>query len=367
MIRKMSIFLFGIMFGSCAHSTSDVTLTTLPTNEPAALERNYIVRLVQVPMPPQSNNDRASIKEKIRELRGELREKHKIIITVLGIGKDHIMMQIRSIEDFEQPIPMVEVQSIRKSLYDYVGKEFPLELSVQECCKEPTLTGKIKVIEKERVLIVNEDKKNGNTDDPEATWVSLEDKGKITFEGSKEMLTFNKLVAGMQVNVWSTGLMMLSYPGQTSALKMEVMEGKKEAALPAAGLFATVLEVTREEDHIALDFSLRNVSDQDQDISFGSGQQYDISVLNEQGVEVYRFSKGVSFTMAIIDMTINKADKLTFKKKWNLRDNEDQLVPKGRYTVKVWMMSVIKADGYMKKINPDELVATATVDVSYDD
>ncbi|WP_425453959.1 DUF3221 domain-containing protein [Paenibacillus flagellatus] len=55
----------------------------------------------------------------------------------------------------------------------------------------------------------------------------VEPDGKIVESGGKEPLAFDKLAAGQQVKAWSTGMMLQSYPGQASVMKIEIVrEGK---------------------------------------------------------------------------------------------------------------------------------------------
>ncbi|WP_282942599.1 DUF3221 domain-containing protein [Paenibacillus sp. RC67] len=94
-----------------------------------------------------------------------------------------------------------------------------------ECCKSAaTITGKIKSYDKEqnRVLIVNEQKKNGNTDDPEANWVGMQSDAVLVVDGIQSASGLNESLVGRDVKVWTTGVTMLSYPGQTSAIKMVI-------------------------------------------------------------------------------------------------------------------------------------------------
>jgi hypothetical protein len=83
-----------------------------------------------------------------------------------GLGKDYISMEIRKFGDFEQPITKDEIKAIRKTLFDDIGKEFPLKLDVIEFAKDGYMSGKIEKIEHDSILIVNKLIKNGNTQDP---------------------------------------------------------------------------------------------------------------------------------------------------------------------------------------------------------
>lgn len=182
------------------------------TPAPDAIDRAKVAKL-------------AEIKTKLSGHFDELQKAYLIQVMSYGSGAEDVMITIRSVKDIERKLTAEEVERIRQSLFAYAGETFPLKLEVRECCTgSGDVTGKIKKIENERVLIVNETKKNGNTDDPVAVWVTLTEDGIITKKGGSEKLSFDKLAAGQQVNAWSIGMMLQSYPGQTSAVKIEIAD-----------------------------------------------------------------------------------------------------------------------------------------------
>jgi hypothetical protein len=186
-----------------------------PTEElpaPAQIDRVKVAKL-------------AEIKSKLSGHIDELQETYSIQVLSYGSGAEEVMMTIRSVKDVEKKMTEKEVERIRQSLFAYAGETFPLKLEVRECCTGPaSVAGKITKIENNRVLIVDETKKNGNTDDPVAVWVALTADGIVTKKGSGEKLSFDKLTVGQQVKAWSTGIMLQSYPGQTSVVKIEIAD-----------------------------------------------------------------------------------------------------------------------------------------------
>lgn len=182
-------------------------------------------------MPAPAAIDRAKVaklSEIQKKLSGHLDELHKtysIQVLMIGSGAEEVMMTIRSVKDVEKKITEEEVERIRETLFAYAGETFPLKLEVRDCCVgSGDVTGKVKKIENNRVLIVDETKKNGNTDDPVAVWVTLTADGIVKKKDGKEKLSFDKLAVGQQVNAWSTGMMLQSYPGQTSVVKIEIAD-----------------------------------------------------------------------------------------------------------------------------------------------
>jgi hypothetical protein len=174
--------------------------------------------------PPYLDGDLDKINSRIGGLVDDLQLKYSIAVMGYGTGQDHIMMMIRKFGDFEQPIPLDEQQAIRNSLYKDIGKEFPIKLEISDFAQEGYSSGKIEKIDKDRILIVNRLEKNGNSDDPVATFVGLTKDGRIYIHGNTEPQTFDKFEIGQEVRAWTSGLMLDSYPGQTTALKIEIMD-----------------------------------------------------------------------------------------------------------------------------------------------
>lgn len=195
------------------------------TPEPAPVHQP----MEELPAPAQVDRAKAAklsgIQKKLSGHIDELQKTYSIQVLMIGSGAEEMMMTIRSVKDVEKKITEEEVARIRESLFAYAGETFPLKLEVRDCCQSSgDVTGKIKKIENNRVLIVDETKKNGNTDDPIAVWVKLTEDGIVMKKGGKEKLSFDKLAVGQQVNAWSTGMMLQSYPGQTSVVKIEIAD-----------------------------------------------------------------------------------------------------------------------------------------------
>ncbi|NHN34847.1 BsuPI-related putative proteinase inhibitor [Paenibacillus agricola] len=94
-------------------------------------------------------------------------------------------------------------------------------------------------------------------------------------------------------------------------------------------------------------------------MSYGSGQQYDIFVYNEQNEEVFKWSNNKAFTSALIVRNLLKEGKLTFNEEWSLKNNKGNPIPPGNYTIVVRVMIGITS----KTINPDDLTAKTILEV----
>jgi hypothetical protein len=138
-------------------------------------------------------------------------------------------------------------------------------------------------------------------------------------------------------------------------IEKELLDKKK----PLEGLFETTLETAASDEKIQISFSLKNIAGKMQQISYGSGQQYDIWVYNEQNEEIYTWSNNKAFTEALIVRELGETGELTFKENWTLKDNQGKSIPPGKYTIKVEVMIGIESG----TISPDELTAKALIEI----
>ncbi|MCD9021749.1 hypothetical protein [Cohnella silvisoli] len=143
-----------------------------------------------------------AIQQTINEHWKEIGRRQSIALQSSGAGKDSIEIVIRSFGDFERILSKADIGAFKKSLFELAGKEFPLELSVLECCTgKPNVTGKITDVDTEenRILVINEKEKNGDSDDPVADWVGLTEDGKVFADGLEISSIFDSSLIGKEV------------------------------------------------------------------------------------------------------------------------------------------------------------------------
>jgi hypothetical protein len=148
-----------------------------------------------------------------------------------------------------------------------------------------------------------------------------------------------------------------------SAARLETdVISNREIEKPINGIVDTALETTLEDRKLNLNFVVRNISGDDLVLSFGSGQQYDFVVYDSRNEEVYRWSNDKAFTLALVEMDLRKGDSLSYAESWDLKDNDGNPVPKGAYTIKVWITAhVIVKDA---KASPEGMEAEAAIELS---
>ncbi len=164
-----------------------------------------------------------AVQEKLSEHWDDLQKEHEIAIQMWSVQEESIMMEIRSFGDAERVLSEEDIAAFKEALFELAGEKFPLELSVRECCAgEPFVTGKITEVDTEtnRILVINEREKNGNTDDPVAYWVGLTKDGKVHSEGREASASFDQSLLGSEVKIWITGMVDQSYPAQVAAMKV---------------------------------------------------------------------------------------------------------------------------------------------------
>ena len=121
-------------------------------------------------------------------------------------------------------------------------------------------------------------------------------------------------------------------------------------------LLATSGDYQITEDKVIFDFELINHSPEVKELQFGSGQQFELVIRDEKDEEVYRYSDGKFFTMALVYRRINPGESLRWQDQWDLRDKAGNVVSPGRYRAEIEIMVIPEEDG--EKIEDRQLSTT---------
>ncbi|KQX64890.1 DUF3221 domain-containing protein [Paenibacillus sp. Root444D2] len=150
-------------------------------------------------------------------------DSHRVKFQSSYSNENEGFLEIRRIGDDSKLLSEEEETELRQSIYKAVGGEFPLNISVYTIGDQPGLTGKITAIdEKGRFLVVSSNKfLDKEMKMPEAAWYTMSDDANIEFEGKP--VHARDVRIGSIVKVWSEGMMLTSYPGQTTGLRLEIM------------------------------------------------------------------------------------------------------------------------------------------------
>jgi hypothetical protein len=121
----------------------------------------------------------------------------------------------------------------------------------------------------------------------------------------------------------------------------------------------TKLDLNAREDGTDISITLANTATEDVDLTFTSGQKYEIVIEDQAGQEVYRYSIDKSFIMALQNEQIKAGEEITWKETWDYLQTGER-IPSGEYVVKVEVLAT-KLNG--KEIPPQSIKAEGKVTV----
>jgi len=153
--------------------------------------------------------------------------------------------------------------------------------------------------------------------------------------------------------------------GELATLISRTAQAIEKASLQApqpivAGRFETRGTYALKEDKVVFDFELMSHYTEPRDITFSSGQQFELTITDESGKEVYRYSDGKFFTMALIIKTINPGESLKWQDEWDMTDKDGNRLTSGNYKAVITILAY--PDEGREKL--DESQFTTTIDFS---
>jgi hypothetical protein len=116
------------------------------------------------------------------------------------------------------------------------------------------------------------------------------------------------------------------------------------------------------DDRAVFDFELVNNHAEPKRLQFGSGQQFELTITDEKGQEVYRYSDGKFFTMALIFKDMEPGEALKWQDEWDMTNKDGQKLTSGDYKAKIEVLVIPEEDG--EKIDPAQL--TTVLEFSLD-
>lgn len=106
-----------------------------------------------------------------------------------------------------------------------------------------------------------------------------------------------------------------------------------------AGRLETSALYTYNGEKVVFTIELMNQHENTRQLTFSSGQQFEITVTNEGGDEVYRYSDGKAFTMALVERELAPGEILSWQEAWDLTDKSGDRVPEGLYTAEIEVLA----------------------------
>ena len=131
---------------------------------------------------------------------------------------------------------------------------------------------------------------------------------------------------------------------------------------PRSGYFETRASYLIQDDQMLIEFELVNHYDTAKQLQFGSGQQFEVVITNEAGDEVYRYSDGKMFTMALVLRDIKPGESLKWQDKWDLTDQDGPKLSSGKYTVEVQVLVI--PDDSSAAIPAEQLTAALEINLA---
>jgi len=117
------------------------------------------------------------------------------------------------------------------------------------------------------------------------------------------------------------------------------------------------------DDKVGFDFKLVNLHAASKRLMFGSGQQFEITITDEEGQEVYRYSDGKFFTLALIYKNIKPGEAIKWQDEWDMTNKEGKKLTSGEYEVQIRIL--VEPEEAGERIEKDQL--TTNIDFSLDE
>lgn len=91
---------------------------------------------------------------------------------------------------------------------------------------------------------------------------------------------------------------------------------------------------------VVFDFELMSHYERPIELKLGSGQQFEVTITDENGREVYKYSEGKFFTMALLMKTLNPGEAIQWQDAWDLTDKEGHKLTAGKYRAEIKVLLV---------------------------
>jgi len=130
-----------------------------------------------------------------------------------------------------------------------------------------------------------------------------------------------------------------------------------------AGRFETRANYDINEGKVVFGFELFSHYTHPMSLNFSSGQQFEVTITDEDGNEVYRYSDGKFFTLALVTRTINPGESLKWQDEWDMTNKDGEKVGSGNYKAVITILAIPESD----EDKLDESQFTTTIEFSLQD
>ena len=110
----------------------------------------------------------------------------------------------------------------------------------------------------------------------------------------------------------------------------------------APGKFETRGTYEIKEDKVVFDFEIISHYTEPKELKLGSGQQFELTITDESGEEVYRYSDGKFFTLALLLKTLNPGEVLKWQDEWDMTNKEGKKLESGKYKAEIKILPIFE-------------------------
>jgi len=114
-------------------------------------------------------------------------------------------------------------------------------------------------------------------------------------------------------------------------------------------------------DKVLFEFELVNRYNEPKELMFGSGQQFELTIIDEKGEEVYRYSDGKFFTLALVMKTIDPGESLKWQDEWDMTNKNGEKLTSGKYKAEISILAVQEDED--KEIEESQLKTVINFDL----
>lgn len=142
-----------------------------------------------------------------------------------------------------------------------------------------------------------------------------------------------------------------------------------EASFPTSSTFINmqpgIIGTPRPAKTLNLKLKVTNNTDRELTYTFGSGQGFEIELIDAKGKVVSRWSRGRFFTLALVQRSLAPGESMSFGGEVELTDDQGAALPEGAYTMRIYAATLSSAFNSDHAEGADPLGARAPLRISY--
>ncbi len=179
--------------------------------------------------PKISQVNRAQIPERLSKL-NEVYDRLSLELIEINPKKDGIYLTVRKLYHHREKLSKEEEEQLRQAIYEALDQSFPLYLDTYLISDKPNIVGIISKIDSQESKILVVDKEPFAMNAPvmqNANWLSFSKDATLRSKNGQQSITFDDFKIGQQVEAWTSKFKAMSYPAQTRAYELNILESQK--------------------------------------------------------------------------------------------------------------------------------------------